>query len=140
MATISSLEDLEVWQLSRDLVKRVYALCEKPPVANDRFLASQAKRAAVSCMANIAEGYGCPTNLDFARFLGMSCGSAEELVSHAHVMLDVGYITRAHFNEITELARRIIRGNSSLSANLRRVGNSRTRNRQTEKPNDRKTE
>jgi four helix bundle protein len=120
MATIEQLEELEVWQLSRSLVRETYELCRKPPLSSDRYLASQAQRAAVSCMANIAEGYGRPTDLDFARFLGISIASVLEYISHVQVMFDVGYIPADRQRELTSLANRIIRACRSLAAYLRR--------------------
>jgi four helix bundle protein len=50
-------------------------------------------------MANVAEGFDCDSNVEFARFLGISRRSAVEVQSLLYAALDIGYIIEAHFRE-----------------------------------------
>ena len=84
-AEIRSFKDLRVWQASLDLAARVYRLTRDFP-PDERFgLVQQMRRAAVSVMSNIAEGYGRGARADYVRFLKMARGSAAEL--EAQLML-----------------------------------------------------
>src|SRR3990172_10832779 len=76
------------WQRADRLVDLVYTVAEALPL-DERFgLASQLKRAAVSIAANIAEGAGRASDLDFERFLSIAAGSASELQNH------LGFVVR----------------------------------------------
>ena len=57
MATVARFEDLDVWQKARALVNEVYALTQDNAFGRDFVLRDQIRRAAVSVMANIAEGF-----------------------------------------------------------------------------------
>ena len=56
--------------------------------------------AAVSAMANIAEGFSRRSNKEFIQFLFISKSSAAEVQSHLYVALDQGYMTKDKFEEI----------------------------------------
>jgi len=55
------------------------------------------RRAAISAMANIAEGFGRNSSREFARYLVISLGSINELQSHLYLALDLKYITKEQF-------------------------------------------
>jgi four helix bundle protein len=75
-------KQLEVWRLSHALTLCMYRCTQRLPY-DERFgLISQIRRAAVSIEANIAEGCGRNTRMDFARFLQQAMGSATELECH----------------------------------------------------------
>jgi four helix bundle protein len=57
MATIKRFEDIEAWKKARELTRKVYALSKKEPFSRDFALRDQIRRAAVSAMSNIAEGF-----------------------------------------------------------------------------------
>jgi four helix bundle protein len=97
---VKRFEDLKVWQLSRELVKQVSSLCSTQGFRKDHKLHSQLKRAAVSIMANIAEGFGRKGDAEFLRFLYISRGSASEVRSHLCIALDLGYITEDQFQGV----------------------------------------
>jgi len=67
-------------------------------------LRDQMRRASVSIMANIAEGFGRSGSAEFQQYLAIAKGSTCEVVSHLYVALDQGYITRREFAENTRLA------------------------------------
>ena len=78
-------------------MKMVYLLTEKGKFAKDFGLRDQIRRASVSIMANIAEGFDCDSQVEFARFLGIARRSAVEVQSLLYAALDVGYITEEEF-------------------------------------------
>ena len=84
-------EDLRVWQEARRLVSSIYAFTRQPSLANDFALKNQLRRAALSVMNNIAEGFERRTKADFAHFLDIAKGSAGEMRSMTYVLEDEGY-------------------------------------------------
>jgi four helix bundle protein len=96
---IKRFEDLKIWQVVRQFVKRTYQLTSKPKFKNDFGLKDQFQRASVSIMNNIAEGFERDNNKEFIRFLTYSKGSAGEVRSLLYVAFDLGYITEQEFQE-----------------------------------------
>jgi len=95
---IRRFEDIQAWQEARILVREAYALTGEGALSRDFGLRDQIRRAAVSVMANIAEGFDCDSNTEFARFLGIARRSAVEVQSLLYAALDVGYIAQEDFN------------------------------------------
>lgn len=62
---ICRFEDIEAWQAARELCRVVYELSGESQFAKDFGLRDQARRAAVSIMANISEGFDCNSNQEF---------------------------------------------------------------------------
>jgi len=104
MATIERFEDIEAWQTARGLTQLVYSLSNHGSFAQDWGLRDQMRRAAVSILSNIAEGYESRTPSLFVDFLGRAKGSAGELRAQAYVALDAGYLTTAEFEQLFDLA------------------------------------
>jgi four helix bundle protein len=98
MALITRFEDIQAWQEARILVKMVYVLTEEGKFSRDFGLRDQIRRAAVSVMANIAEGFDCDSQMEFARFLGIARRSAVEVQSLLYAALDIGYVDADTFN------------------------------------------
>ena len=92
---VKSLENLEVWQIGRDLVTKVYALTASLPESEAFGLIAQIKRAALPVPANIAEGFGRYHYMDKARFYLNARGSLYELKSHLLIALDLRYLKRS---------------------------------------------
>ena len=106
-------EDLEVWREARALANRVYDLSGCPSFARDYGLRDQIRRAAVSILSNIAEGYERDSDAEFGRFLLIAKGSAGEVRAQLYVALDRGYIDESSFLETkmqTESVSRLIAG------------------------------
>jgi four helix bundle protein len=100
-------ESLEVWQLARNLVNRIYVLSDTWP-ADERFgLTSQIRRAAISVMSNIAEGWGRHSEASLANFLDVSQGSLAEVHSLVYVARDRNLIDDNVFEELSEDANRL---------------------------------
>ena len=99
---IVRFEDLECWQQARKIVNRVYSVCSADGFGRDFSLMDQVKRAAISIMANIAEGFSRKGNKEFVQFLFIAKSSASELQSHLYIALDQGYIAKPKFDELHE--------------------------------------
>lgn len=120
MSTFKRFEEIQAWQKAREITKKIYSMSNKDSFAKDFSLRDQMKRASVSIMANIAEGHGRRTTVEFANFLNIARGSAIELQSHLYVALDLDYINQNEFNETYEMLNEISRMTLSLAQYLRK--------------------
>jgi four helix bundle protein len=103
---IERFEDIEAWQLARELTLKVYSLTKKTKFARDFGLKGQIQDAAGSSMHNIAEGFDSETNPEFVRFLRYAKRSCTEVQSELYVALDQQYITSAEFQDVYDHAGR----------------------------------
>jgi len=97
---INRIEELECWQEARAIVNSVYSVCRVNGFRKDHILINQAKRSAVSIMANIAEGFSRKGNKEFIQFLFIAKASATELQSHLYIALDQKYLKQEKFDEL----------------------------------------
>jgi len=102
---ITRFEDIEGWQLGRELTRKIYSITKSGEFAKDFGLRDQIRRASGSVMHNIAEGFDAGSNPEFIRFLGYSQRSCSEIQSELYVALDQRYLNNNTFNELYELAR-----------------------------------
>lgn len=131
MATIRRFEELEAWQTARALTKLVYELTTVGAFSRDYGLRDQIRRAAVSVMSNIAEGFESRTQALFIDYLGRAKGSAGEVRSQLYVALDCHYLSEYQFEETHELADKVIRQVANLITYLQsRPGDRRIREEQ----------
>jgi four helix bundle protein len=93
-------EDLEVWKLSRALVKEIYSITATDKINRNFSLKDQIQRAALSIMNNISEGFERHSDREFAYFLNIAKGSAGEVRSMLFVLLDMHYIDNVVFKKI----------------------------------------
>ncbi len=102
LAIVKRFEDLKAWQGCRFLTKRIYMITE--PLMTDRkySLADQMRRAAVSAMSNIAEGFARYNVKEFIHFLNMAQSSLSELKSQAYIVLDLKILTDADFESLSD--------------------------------------
>ena len=103
---IERFEDIETWQLARELTRKVYELTKKPRFTRDFGLKGQIQDAAGSSMHNIAEGFDSETNPEFVRFLRYAKRSCTEVQSQLYVALDQQYITSQEFQDVYDHAGR----------------------------------
>jgi len=103
---IERFEDIEAWQLARELTHKVYDLTKKVKFDRDFGLRGQIQEAAGSSMHNIAEGFDSETNPEFVRFLRYAKRSCTEVQSELYVALDQQYITNAEFQDAYDHAGR----------------------------------
>ncbi|MFY9618180.1 MAG: four helix bundle protein [Pyrinomonadaceae bacterium] len=104
MATFKKFEEIEAWRKARELTKRIYKISRTTSFARDFGLKDQIRRASVSIMSNIAEGYDRSGTGEFIQFLATAKGSAAEVKCQLYVALDQSYIDEHTFVELTSLA------------------------------------
>jgi four helix bundle protein len=119
MSSIKRFEEIEAWQKARELTKLVYQLTTQGEWARDYGLRDQIRRATVSAMSNIAEGFERRSSADFARFLVMAKGSAGEVRSQLYVALDLEYLGRPAFLSAFKLAETTSRMIAGLTSYLK---------------------
>jgi len=105
---VKTFEDLQVWQDARVFVKSIYELTSRDNFKRDYGLKEQIKRAAVSIMNNISEGFERDNNKEYNNFLGYAKGSAGEVRSMLYVALDLNYISKVEFDDNYKKAVNII--------------------------------
>ena len=105
MSSIKRFEEIEAWQKARELSKAIYKLSGSGAFAKDFGLRDQIRRATVSIMANIAEGFERGGSREFMQFLSIAKGSAGEVESQLYVALDQDYISAEEFEEVRNLTR-----------------------------------
>ncbi len=77
MAKIAKFEDIQAWQKARELNREIHCITKNSHFSKDYSLRDQIRRASISIIANIAEGFGRRSKREFANFLNMAHGSAE---------------------------------------------------------------
>jgi len=102
MAVVKRFEDLEIWQLARELCKEIFRVTCYESFSKDLRLRDQLRASSGSIMDNIAEGFERGGNKEFVQFLSVSKGSCGELRSQLYRILDYGYISENEFNLLTK--------------------------------------
>lgn len=100
--SIKYFEDLSVWKLSRELTNRIYKITADGRFSKDFGLCDQIRRAAVSIMSNIAEGFERGGNQEFVQFLSIAKGSCGEVRSQLYVAIDQNYIDNKEGTQLIE--------------------------------------
>jgi four helix bundle protein len=121
MAKIARFEDLEAWQLARQLTAKVYEATLTGKFAKDYGLRAQIQRAAVSIVSNIAEGFDRKSNKQFLQFLDVASGSASEVKAQLYVALDLKYLTNEQFQDMFTDAVRVGQMLTKLMQYLRTI-------------------
>lgn len=104
MAGITRFEEIEAWKTARQLTNMVYNFGNQAGFNKDFGLRDQIRRASVSVMSNIAEGFESRTDTQFINFLGMAKASAGEVRAQLYIAFDQKYITEEQFKEAYALA------------------------------------
>jgi four helix bundle protein len=118
MMKISKFEDLVVWQKSKDLAVAIYGTTSQGAFARDFGLKDQIRRAAVSVMSNIAEGFGRYTKPEMRRFVTIARGSVAEVQAQLYLAKDLGYIMAAEHRTLNVLCNEIDRMLAALRTSL----------------------
>jgi four helix bundle protein len=119
---ITTFEDIEAWKEARSLANRVYDFSAEGLFAKDFGLRDQMRRAAVSILSNIAEGFERGGDKEFLQFLALAKGSAGELRSQLYLALDRNYLTQQQFADCYEQVVRISRLLGGFMLYLRQSG------------------
>jgi four helix bundle protein len=93
MATPLSFEDLDAWQAARELTNEGYRLARREPISRDFGLCDQFRRAALSVMNNLAEGWESLHLAEKKQFYNWSRRSCGEVRSMSYVLLDNNFMT-----------------------------------------------
>jgi len=109
MAKVKKFEEIESWKRARSLTKRIYDATVTGPFAKDFGLRDQIRRAAISILSNIAEGFERGGDKEFVQFLSVAKGSSGELRAQLYVALDQQYISVEAFKALSEDAAEISR-------------------------------
>ena len=110
---MEKFEDIVAWQKARELTAKIYRFAQRERLRKDFALRDQMVRAAISIMANIAEGFERGKLTEFHQFLSIAKASCAELRSHLYVALDAGYLPIEEFESLklkAEEVRRILGG------------------------------
>jgi four helix bundle protein len=104
MGRFQRFEDIEAWQLARTLTRDIYQVTNVGTFQRDFGLRDQLRRASVSVMANIAEGFERGGDREFRQFLAIAKGSIGEVRSHLYVAFDAGHISQQQLDRMHALS------------------------------------
>ena len=102
---VKTFEDLNVYQRARELINKIYEITRNPSFSRDYGLVDQIRRAAVSVMSNIAEGFERGSNTEFTQFLYIAKGSCGEVRTQLTIAFDQKYIEKKSYEELNEQCR-----------------------------------
>jgi len=119
---VERFEDLIAWQKARELTRRVYHITATGAFSRDFGLRDQIRRASVSVMSNLAEGFERGSRAEFRQFVVIAKGSCAEVRSQLYAALDIGYLTEKEHRELDVMARDVSKIIGGLLAALKRKG------------------
>jgi four helix bundle protein len=119
---VKNFEDFEIWKEARALTREIYQLTRDSKFSKDFALRDQIRRAVVSIMSNIAEGFERGGNQEFVQFLYVAKASCGEVRSQLYVALDQSYVTPKDCNDASKSFRRLSIMISNLIDYLKRSG------------------
>jgi four helix bundle protein len=122
VATFESCEQIEAWKKARQLSQEIYALTREGQFGRDYALRDQIRRACVSVMANIAEGFERSGTNEFVQFLAIAKGSVGEIRAQLYIAYDQGYVTEDVFMRLAGEAQEIGKMTGGLIRYLRGSG------------------
>ena len=99
--------ELDVWHKAHAFTLALYRATARLPKYELYGLVSQLRRAAVSVEANIAEGCGKKTSLDFGRFLQIAFGSASEIECELLIAFDLSFLSQESYETLVAQIREI---------------------------------
>jgi four helix bundle protein len=119
-SNIQRFEDLIAWQKARVLNASVYRITGDGTFARDFALRDQIRRASISIMSNIAEGFerGKPSELH--QFLRIAKGSCAEVRSQLYAALDAKHLGSEDFAQVMAIAEETGRVIGGLRASVER--------------------
>lgn len=105
--SVQSFEELNVWKRARESVNIIYKITKNKKFFQDKGLVDQIRRAAVSILSNISEGFERGSNVEFIQFLYIGKASCGEVRCQIIIAFDQGYIDEREVTEIKELTMRV---------------------------------
>jgi four helix bundle protein len=119
VATLKKFVDLACWQKARELNRLLYKVSRSGAFAKDYGLRDQIRRASVSIMSNVAEGFERGGDKEFLQFLSNAKGSCGEVRCQLYAALDEDYLSEVEFEELRDRATEVSRMISGLMTYLR---------------------
>jgi len=119
VSTVKSFEELIIWQEARKFTNNIYKVTKKFPKEELYGLTSQMRRAAVSVMSNIAEGFDRRTTKEFISFLIIARASVSEVQNDLYISLDLNYINTEDFQTNYDYAKKIAKLTNGLITYLK---------------------
>jgi four helix bundle protein len=120
MKKIKHFEELIAWQKARELTNQIYSTTKKGPFSKDFGLRDQIRKASVSIMSNLAEGFERGGRSEFHQFVVIAKGSCAEVRSQLYVAFDAEYVTQEQFEVLMNLGSELSRIIGGLRASLQR--------------------
>ena len=117
--TVTRFEDLEIWQLARDLYKFVFKITSEEPFYRDFKFRDQMRDSSGSISDNIAEGFDRGGNKEFIQFLSIAKGSCRETRNQSYRAFDSNYINQEVLDELLEQTDTISRKITNLIKSLK---------------------
>lgn len=111
---IKKFEDLESWKKARELTNTVYAATATGGFTRDFGLKDQIRRASISILSNIAEGFERGGDKEFLQFLAVAKGSCGEVRAQLYIAVDQGYLSQELFKSVSDKTHEIGRLISGL--------------------------
>ena len=102
--TIKKFEEIESWRKARELTNDIYQVTASGKFIRDFGLKDQIRRASVSILSNIAEGFERGGDKEFSQFLIIAKGSCGEVRAQLYVALDQGYLSQESFESLSSKA------------------------------------
>lgn len=113
---VARFEDLIAWQKARELTREIYRVTDVAGFAKDFGLRDQIRRASVSVMSNLAEGFDRASRAEFHKFLVVAKASCAEVRSQLYVAFDVGYVPKDVFDKLISMTDELSRVIGGLRA------------------------
>jgi len=117
-----TFEDLHIYQRSRELVNAVYTATRDDGFKRDFGLADQIRRAAVSILSNIAEGFERGSKTEFIQFLYIAKASCGEVRAQLQIAQDQNYLQHNEYQRLYDLCKQISGMISNFIAHLQKTG------------------
>ncbi len=114
-----SFENLHIFQEARRLTADIWKITRTRPFSTDRVLVNQIRRAGLSVVSNIAEGFERGSRAEFGRFLKIAKGSCGEVGAQMQIAMDQNYISKQQCDDFCAAAKRISAGLSNLAQYLK---------------------
>jgi four helix bundle protein len=109
MAKIEKFENIEAWKSAREITRLIYQISSTGDFSKDFALINQIRRASISVLSNIAEGFERGGDNKFIQFLTIAKGSCGEVRAQLYVAFDQDYIDKEQFllvqNKLLETSR-----------------------------------
>ena len=116
---IKRFKDLRIWQKGIEVVTDIYTLTKNFPKEELYGLTSQIRRATVSIMSNIAEGFDRRSDKELTNFLSIARASSSEVQNDLYIALDLNYISQVEFNQSYQKAKKIAKQINGLMTYLK---------------------